>query len=51
MKNKDFLSILDLGDGEVDGIISKAASIKRGNTPQILSGKTVALIFEKKDIM
>lgn len=50
MKNKDFLSILDLGDGEVDGIISKAASIKQGNTPQILSGKTVALIFEKPSL-
>ena len=50
MKNKDFLSILDLGDGEVDGIISKAASIKQGNTPQILSGKTVALVFEKPSL-
>ena len=50
MKNKDFLSILDLGDGEVDGIISKAASIKQGNSPQILSGKTVALVFEKPSL-
>ena len=50
MKNKDFLSILDLGDGEVDGIISMAASIKQGNTPQILSGKTVALVFEKPSL-
>ncbi|HIC49570.1 MAG TPA: ornithine carbamoyltransferase [Dehalococcoidia bacterium] len=50
MKNKDFLSILDLGDGEVDGIISKAASIKQGNTPQILSGKIVALVFEKPSL-
>ena len=50
MKNKDFLSILDLNDGEVEGIISKAASIKQGSTPQILSGKTVALVFEKPSL-
>ena len=50
MKNKDFLSILDLSDGEVEGIISKAASIKQGSTPQILSGKTVALVFEKPSL-
>ena len=50
MKNRDFLSILDLNDGEVEEIISKAASIKQGNTPQILSGKTVALVFEKPSL-
>ena len=50
MKNKDFLSILDLSDGEVEGIISKAASIKQGSTPQILSGKTVALVFKKPSL-
>ena len=50
MKNNDFLSILDLSDGEVEGIISKAASIKQGSTPQILSGKTVALVFEKPSL-
>ena len=50
MKNKDFLSILDLNDGEIEGIISKAASIKQGSTPQILSGKTVALVFEKPSL-
>ena len=50
MKNKNFLSILDLNDGEVESIISKAASIKQGNTPQILSDKTVALVFEKPSL-
>ena len=50
MKNKHILSILDLNDGEVEGIISKAASIKQGSTPQILSGKTVALVFEKPSL-
>ena len=46
MRNKDFLSILDLDEGGIDGIIQMADKIKKGETPQALAGKTIALLFE-----
>lgn len=50
MKSKDFLSILDLGEDQVEGIVKKASRIKTGDTPKVLEGKTVALLFEKPSL-
>ena len=50
MRNKDFLSILDLDEGGIDGIIQMADKIKKGETPQALAGKTIALLFEKPSL-
>ncbi|PKB60653.1 MAG: hypothetical protein BZY65_00580, partial [SAR202 cluster bacterium Ae2-Chloro-G2] len=50
MRNKDFLSILDLGAGGIDGIIQMADKIKKGETPQVLAGRTIALLFEKPSL-
>ena len=50
MRNKDFLSIIDLGAGGIDGIIQMADKIKKGETPQVLAGRTIALLFEKPSL-
>lgn len=50
MKNKDFLSILDISDGNITQFIKKALDIKTNGTPKILSDKTVALVFEKPSL-
>ena len=50
MKNKDFLSILDISDGNIGQFIKKALDIKINGTPKILSDKTVALVFEKPSL-
>ena len=50
MKNKDFLSILDISDGNITQFIKKALDIKTNETPKILSDKTVALVFEKPSL-
>ena len=50
MKNKDFLSILDISDGNIGQFIKKALDIKINGAPKILSDKTVALVFEKPSL-
>ena len=50
MRNKDLLSMLDLGAGGIDGIIQMADKIKKGETPQVLAGRTIALLFEKPSL-
>jgi len=52
---KDFLSVLDLGRGELDDVLSLAAEMKlrRGNgqlADRPLAGKHVALLFEKPSL-
>ena len=45
---KDLLSITDLTPKEIDKLLQQAAALKkRSRDPQVLVGKTVALIFEK----
>jgi len=48
---KDFISILDISQNELDGIIAEAVELKRqkksGIPHPLLAGKTLAMIFEK----
>jgi ornithine carbamoyltransferase len=48
---KDFISILDISTAELEGIIAEAVELKRqkksGVPHPLLSGKTLAMIFEK----
>ena len=50
MRSKDFLTILDVGDGDVESLVKKASTIKNGATPLALSGKTAVLLFEKPSL-
>jgi ornithine carbamoyltransferase len=50
VKKKDLLSVADLSAAEVKKIIARALKIKRGPTPQSLSGKILVLLFEKPSL-
>jgi ornithine carbamoyltransferase len=50
VKKKDLLSVADLSAAEVKKIIAQALKIKRGPTPQSLSGKILVLLFEKPSL-
>ena len=50
MKSKDFLSIKDIIPGEFINLIQTARDMKEHETPQLLMGKTAALIFEKPSL-
>jgi ornithine carbamoyltransferase len=50
VKTKDLLSVADLSAAEVEKIIAQALKIKRGPTPQALSGKILVLLFEKPSL-
>jgi ornithine carbamoyltransferase len=50
MKKRDLLSVADLSAAEVEKIVTQALKIKRGPTPQSLSGKVLALLFEKPSL-
>jgi ornithine carbamoyltransferase len=50
MKTKDLLSITDLNSNEISELIDNALDMKRYDTPQILSDKVFALIFEKPSL-
>ena len=50
MKGKDFLSIKDIIPEEFIQLIQTAKDMKDHKTPQILEGKTAALIFEKPSL-
>src|SRR5688572_15780509 len=50
MKGRDLLSISDLNPDELEFLIQSALSMKRDGTPQVLDGKTAALIFEKPSL-
>jgi ornithine carbamoyltransferase len=50
MKKKDLLSVADLSAAEVEKIVAQALRIKRGPTPQSLSGKIMVLLFEKPSL-
>ncbi len=50
MKKKDLLSIADLSAAEVKKIIDRALKIKSRPAPERLSGKIIALLFEKPSL-
>ena len=50
MKTKDMLSVADLSAAETEKIIAQALKMKRGTAPQLLSGKILALMFEKPSL-
>ncbi len=50
MKAKDLLSVADLSAAEIEKIIAQALKMKRGPVPQLLSGKILALVFEKPSL-
>jgi ornithine carbamoyltransferase len=50
MSKKDVLSVADLSAAEVEKIIAQALKIKRGPAPKSLSGKILALLFEKPSL-
>jgi len=50
MKGKDLLSIADLTSDDVHRILRNAIDLKRQNKKDALSGKTLALIFEKPSL-
>ena len=50
MKTKDLLSVADLSAAETEKIIAQALKMKRVPVPQLLSGKILALMFEKPSL-
>ena len=50
MKSKDFLTIKDIIPREFIKLIQSAKDMKDHQTPQLLTGKTAALIFEKPSL-
>ena len=50
MKGKDLLSISDLGSADIRSLISDAVDMKVRGWLSLLSGKTLALIFEKPSL-
>jgi ornithine carbamoyltransferase len=50
MKGRDLLSITDLSPDELEYLINLALSMKRDGTPQVLAGKTIAMLFEKPSL-
>ena len=47
---KGLLSVSDLGPAEIESVIEQALAMKRGSTPSLLAGKTLALLFEKPSL-
>jgi ornithine carbamoyltransferase len=50
MKKKDLLSVSDLSREEIEQIIEQAMIMKQGGTQPFLSGKILALLFEKPSL-
>ena len=50
MAGKDFLTLADFESAEVKALIEKAHSFKQGETPRLLEGKIIALVFEKPSL-
>ncbi|MFA4837295.1 MAG: ornithine carbamoyltransferase [Dehalococcoidia bacterium] len=48
--NKDFLSIADLNHDDLRRILDSALNMKQKGTKPLLSGKTLAMIFEKPSL-
>ncbi len=50
MKGKDLLSVSDLSSEDISSLISDAVDMKAGGWLSVLSGKTLALMFEKPSL-
>jgi ornithine carbamoyltransferase len=50
LKTKDLLSVADLSITETETLIKKALEMKKGAVPKLLSGKVLALLFEKPSL-
>ena len=50
MSKRDFLSITDLSPQEVAGIIQRAGKLKSGIQDKPLTGKSIAMLFEKPSL-
>jgi ornithine carbamoyltransferase len=50
MRGRDLLSINDLNPEELDLLIRTALSMKRDGSPAVLTGKTIAMLFEKPSL-
>lgn len=50
MKGNNFLRISDLTPDEVWELVQKAESMKKGQTPRLMEGKIIALVFEKPSL-
>jgi ornithine carbamoyltransferase len=50
MRGRDLLSIKDLDPEELDLLIRTALSMKRDGSPAVLTGKTIAMLFEKPSL-
>jgi len=50
MRRRHFLSVSDLSRKEIEQLIKQALVMKRGDTPHLLSGKALALLFEKPSL-
>lgn len=47
---KDLLSVSNLSREEIEQLLKQALTMKRENKPSLLSGKTLALLFEKPSL-
>ena len=47
---RHLLSVADLSPAEVEGMLRRASELKVAPAPQVLSGRTVALVFEKPSL-
>ena len=50
MSGKDFLSILDVNNGDVKSLVEKSARMKGDAELNIMKGKNIALLFEKPSL-
>jgi len=50
MSKRDFLSILDLTPEEISHVVHRAVQLSEGQPSSALSGKSVALLFEKPSL-
>ena len=48
--SRHLLSVADLSPAEIEGLLRRAAELKGAPPPQVLSGRTVALVFEKPSL-
>ena len=48
--SRHLLSVANLSPSEIEGLLRRAAALKGAPAPQVLSGRTVALLFEKPSL-
>ena len=48
--SRHLLSVANLSPSEIEGLLRRAAALKGAPAPQVLAGRTVALLFEKPSL-